>query len=116
MNSFFSSKILRLVSYITLSLPIFFISCAVPLEILPNLCYTDKTGTYICPSSCEEDLKEFPSAIESCHWTPQIEIKRVAEKKPLTPEELYKMRLYDCRMFLGSDAWDWCMGNEAWIG
>ena len=27
------------------------------LEVLPNLCYTDKDGTYLCPCSPENQLK-----------------------------------------------------------
>ena len=41
---------------------LFFTGCA-PFEPIPGLCYTDKTGTYIC-------LKEEPNNWEECkQWT-----------------------------------------------
>ena len=56
--------------------------CA-PLEPLPGLCYTDKTGTYLCPK--EEALK--------------------VEKKKYTAKEI-------CSPYLGTDWWFECMNNE----
>ena len=58
-------------------------SCA-PFEPVPGLCYTDKTGTYLCPK--EE--------------APKI------EKKKYTAKEL-------CSPYLGTDWWFECMNNES---
>jgi hypothetical protein len=54
---------------------LFLSSCGVH-EPLPGLCYTDKTGTYLCPHSCEEDIDLYSSAIVSCEWSPPSEIKK----------------------------------------
>ena len=35
-----------------------FTSCA-PFEPVPGLCYTDKTGTYLCPKDCKEEDKTY---------------------------------------------------------
>lgn len=111
MNSFFSSFFPRPLSYITLSIPIFFllVGCKNTIEILPNLCYNDKDGTYVCPSNDPINCQDVNM---DCNWSPQIDIERVAEKPKPTPKQLHDWRLYNCRIFLGSDAWDWCMGYE----
>ena len=58
--------------------------CA-PLEPLPGLCYTDKTGTYLCP---KEEIKE----------TPKERSKADARRA--------------CQMWIGTDWWFECMNNE----
>ena len=59
-------------------------SCA-PFEPLPGLCYTDKTGTYLCMDS--EEHEEY------------------LEKKKYTAEE-------KCRAWIGTDWLFECMNNE----
>jgi len=59
-------------------------SCA-PFEPIPGLCYTDKTGTYICMDSEEH--------------------KEVIEQRKITAKER-------CRAWIGTDWWFECMNNE----
>ena len=43
------------------------VGCA-PFEPIPGLCYTDKTGTYLCME--EEEEKEEPTKWDECKiWT-----------------------------------------------
>ena len=58
--------------------------CA-PFEPLPGLCYTDKTGTYLCMDSKEH--------------------KEYIEKKKYTAKEI-------CYPYMGTDWWFECMNNE----
>ena len=39
---------MKIVLYISLIVPIVLLGCQ-PLQIIHGLCYTDKTGTYLCP-------------------------------------------------------------------
>ena len=61
-----------------------FSGCA-PFEPIPGLCYTDKTGTYVCMDSKEH--------------------KEYIEKKKYTAKEI-------CSPYLGTDWWFECMNNE----
>jgi hypothetical protein len=61
-----------------------FSGCA-PLEPLPGLCYTDKTGTYVCMDSKEH--------------------KEYIEKKKYTAKQI-------CLPYAGTDWWFECMQNE----
>ena len=42
---------------------VLFTSCA-PLEPLPGLCYTDKTGTYLCHAPANSQQHEVPTSYE----------------------------------------------------
>jgi len=61
------------------------VGCA-PFEPIPGLCYTDKTGTYLC---MEEEVKE-------------TQTEKVAKQDARRA----------CSMWLGSDWWFECMNNE----
>ena len=47
-----------------------FTGCA-PLEPLPGLCYTDKTGTYLCHAPAQSQQHEVPTSHEPELYTPK---------------------------------------------
>ena len=78
-----------------------FAGCA-PFEPIPGLCYTDKTGTYLCLE--EETLKE-----ECPGYDPDLDSSATnfcVEKKKYTAKEI-------CSPYLGTDWWFECMNNES---
>lgn len=60
-------------------------------EPLPGLCYTDKTGTYLCPE--EENLK-VKNTKDNVSWK---------EARDFAHEQ--------CRIFIGDEFWTLCYDN-----
>ena len=55
-----SEKFINVVgTWIAIIVIIFLATSCQPLQILPGLCYTDKTGTYLCPKECNDDDKTY---------------------------------------------------------
>ena len=83
---------------------LFFTGCA-PFEPVPGLCYTDKTGTYICLKEEKEECPNYDPELDSSATNFCVG-ETLKEKRAKADARRA------CSMWLGSDWWFECMNNE----